>query len=175
MTARYPKISFQCLVMAVLAGCGPDNPWNPAPQSQQPPRSRGRDVSRVVCVYQTAPWISFRGDPNPAGVRFNLFLASRETGKGVLADGMVRATLHRKDLAEDGSVQRTEVCNWTQDLRDVPRTKKETALGWGYQPRLYWGEVDVAGKEVEVVVWYEDLSGRPVYAQAKSLKVPSRR
>jgi hypothetical protein len=77
-----------------------------------------------------------------------------------------------RDKLPDGKVERTEVCSWTQSLTDTPRTTREYELGWAYQPHYYWGEADVQGMEVEVVVWYESPTGRKVYARPQFLKVP---
>jgi len=42
-------------------------------------------------------------------------------------------------------------------------------------PPLYWGDVDLLGKEVEIIVKYESPTGRIVQAQTKHERVPGRK
>lgn len=175
MTPRRARRLLWWLLLPTVAGCTQADGWNPGAPSESPPRAPPEEVIRVACAYHQVPWLSFGGDPNPGGLKFNLFLVSKKTNKGVLADGLLQVRMHAKEPAPDGMLHRKEVCAWTQDLNDVPHTTREFAVGWGYQPQLCWGDADVAGREVEIVIWYEDRTGRRVYAQTKSLKAPHRK
>jgi hypothetical protein len=54
---------------------------------------------------------------------------------------------------------------------DLPR-RKETRLGAGYQPSLFWGDADVLGKEVQIVVRFESPGGKVMQSQTVHKKVP---
>ena len=164
------------LALLAAAGCAEGPTWNLGGQSTSaPPMAPPEDVGQVICLYQQPYFKSFdrEGDRNPEGFKFNMYLGSRKTGRGVLTHGTLQTRMYRRDPQPDGSVQRTEVCAWTQDLADVPRTTQEFALGWAYVPHFYWGDADVLGTEVEIVTWYEAPDGRKVYAQTQTTKVPA--
>ncbi len=160
-----------CWMLPLIAlGCTENGAWNTDRQA----RGRaGENVFKVVCIIKPVPWLSFGGDPNPSGLKFSLYLVSRDTGKGILADGLLQARMYRREPVAEGGFQRVEACSWTHDFANVPHTKRQYAMGWGYQPLLYWGDTDVAGRDVEIKVWFEDHNGRRVYAQSISLKVPA--
>ncbi|MCP4248970.1 MAG: hypothetical protein GY778_18155 [bacterium] len=160
-----------CWMLPLVAvGCTENAAWN---TNRQALRRAGERVFKVVCILKPAPWVSFGGDANPSGLKFNLYLLSRDTGKGILADGLLQARMSRKVPAAEGGFQRVELCFWTHDLADFIRSKRASAIGWGYLPVLHWGDTDIAGQDVEIKVWYEDHNGRRVYAQPISLKVPA--
>jgi len=159
-------------LLLAQAGCEDPSFWDPNPQGKSQP---SQNVLKAVCVYHQIPWISFGGDANPDGFKLILYLVSRETGKGILTDGLLQIRMYRKDQAADGTPVKVEVCAWTQDLANVPHTKQEYPVGWAYVPMLYWGDTDILGREVEIKLWYEDSSGRRVYAQPKTLQVPKRK
>jgi len=168
------------LTAALLAasGCAPDQPWFGDAQSRRGPRpSPGDDVVRVVCFYQQPLWLNLdrERDANPEGFKFNMYLVSRKTNKGVLADGVLHTRMYCREKRPGQPTRRHEVCAWTQALADVVRTNRAFQLGWAYQPHFYWADADVLGKEVEIVSWYEPLDGRKIYAQTKTLKVPAPR
>jgi len=141
------------------------------------PLADPKEILAVKTFYDLKPWLTFdsRHGPNPDGLKFNLYLISQRTGRAVHTVGNLGATLHTLHYDRDGNCQRTLACQWRHDLRDVPRTRKEFQVGWVYQPRLWWGQADVLGKEVELTVWYEAPDGRRVVGRTKTLQVPGRR
>jgi hypothetical protein len=166
------------LVVVAAGGCGPNEGWEQAGQSKgDPPLAPPEDIHEVVCFYQPPFWKSLdpQGDPNPEGFKFTMYLLSRETKRGVLTEGVLQTRMYRNDRLPDGTIERTEVCSWTQDLTDIPRTRRAFELGWPYVPHFYWGNADVLGSEVEIVTWYETPKGRKVYARTQTHKVPARK
>ena len=166
------------LALVALAGCSEGWDWTLDGQSgADPPMADPDGVFKVVCLYQPRFWQSFdpQGDPNPEGFKFNMYLLSRQTERGVLTRGVLQTQMYRRDRQPDGTVQRTEVCAWTQDLADIPHTTREFELGWAYVPHLHWGDASVLGSEVEIVNWYEAPDGRKVYARTQTLKVPAQK
>ncbi len=166
------------LVCLLASGCAENGSWNIAGQSRRrTPLASPDDVFRVVCTYQPPYWKNYSPEKSDRveGFKFNLYLVSRRTGRGIHTEGMLHTRMFVRQELPDGSIERTEVCAWSQPLQDTPRTAREFALGWAYQPLYYWGEIEVAGEEVEIVVWYESPTGRKVYAQPQFLKVPAAR
>ena len=48
-------------------------------------------------------------------------------------------------------------------------------LGVGYQPSVFWGDVDIYGRDVELLIKYESPTGRIVPSETVHLKVPERK
>lgn len=162
----------------MLAGCADGGAWDQTDQSHgRTPLAPPEDVYKLVCAYQPPYWKNYHPEKADRieGFKFNLYVISRETGRGIHTRGLLQTRMFCRKRRPDGTVERQEMCAWTQPLEDTPRTTREFALGWAYQPHYDWGDADVAGKEVEVVVWYESPTGRRVYAQTQYLKVPAPR
>lgn len=166
------------LAIAALGACGPDagksgDRW--LGKFHSTPKTP--EIVRVVCIYRQNPFRSYdpEGDPNPGGFGFTLYLESHKTGEGVLADGTLRAKMYIIDRDPRDQPVRTPVQEWSVPLDRVPRSKKPSVMGWAYVPQFAWGNADVLGKEVEVVVSYEAPDGRIVRGQTKRLLVPHRR
>jgi hypothetical protein len=165
------------LALVAVGACGPEagasgGGWlgNLHPKPPQ--------IVRVVCIYRQDPFRSYdaEGDPNPEGFSFTLYLESHKTGKGVLADGTLRAKMYAIERDSQGESSRRPVQDWSVSLDKVPRSKKPSVMGWAYVPQFVWGDnADILGKEVEVVVSYEAPDGRIVRGQTKRLLVPHRR
>jgi hypothetical protein len=175
----WPALGVAGLALVALGACEPgagkSGDWwlaNPRAKPKSP------EIVRVVCIYRQDPFRSYdaEGDPNPEGFSFTLYLESHKTGKGVLADGTLRAKMYAIDRDPQGQPVRTPVQEWSVPLKQVPRSKKPSVMGWAYVPQFVWGgNADILGKEVEVVVSYESPDGRIVRGQTKRLLVPHRR
>ena len=164
--------------LAALIGCADNAVWDTSAQANGPEHLAPPDeVFRLVCAYQPPFWKNYHPEQADAieGFKFNLYCISRKTSKGVLTEGVLQTRMFEWQELEDGTRQRHEICSWTQPLKDTPRTRQEYQFGWAYQPHYFWGEIDVAGKDVEVVVWLESADRRKIYAQTRFLRVPDRR
>jgi hypothetical protein len=60
------------------------------------------------------------------------------------------------------------------DMNDLPR-REPGKFGYGYQPQIYWGDLEVYGKDIEIVIQYESPGGRVLQSQTKRVRVPARR
>jgi len=134
------------------------------------------DVYRVVCFFPPNMWKSFdhAGDLNPEGFAFVMYLLSRETNRGVIADGTLQILLYTVQELENGAVERHLAREWTADMSEIPR-RQQTRFGIGYQPTVHWGDLNVFGERVEIVVKYESPTGRVVQGQTHATKVPKRK
>jgi hypothetical protein len=160
-----------------LFGCNPEGGgWRL--QREQPVNSAAdTDIFRVLCFYPANMWKSYdpEGDPNPEGFAFVMYLMSRDTGKGVFADGTFRVELYRRgELGSDGRRSRDLVFDTWAPMSALPR-RSRTMLGHGYQPYVDWGELDIFGADIEIVVKYESPSGRIVPSETVNMKVPARK
>jgi len=146
------------------------------PAAAEPPKSDPTEIVRVICHYSPWPWLSFdvEGNPDPEGFGVVVYLASSQTGKGVFTEGQLHVEMYRwQGAGKDRARER--VCDWTQPLEKLPRAKRETVQGWAYAPQFYWGDADVLGRDIDVVISYLSPSGRVVRAVTKPLRVPARR
>jgi hypothetical protein len=170
--------SAACLAAILLtAGCaepGPDGrqDWQLKEQNAQQDQ-----VKQVVCFFTQSMWQSFdaEGDRNPEGFKFTLYLLSARTGLGVLVDGLIRVKMYSVDRDEDNRIVRKLVQEWNMKTSDLPRAREQRAFGYAYVPYLYWGDIDVLGRQVEISVEYESPSGRVVRSQTTTHKVPAPR
>ncbi|MFH0982957.1 MAG: hypothetical protein V2A79_15665 [Planctomycetota bacterium] len=132
------------------------------------------EVAKMVCFYDVNPFKSFdeAGDPNPEGFRVTVVLASRKTGKGIAAAGVIHMKMYRVDRIAPDKVVRTLVREWTADTEGL-RTFRSGALGEGYKLDFCWAkEDDVLGREVEFVPSFEGPDGCVVRGQTKAQHVP---
>ena len=156
------------MVLVVLAGCV-------TPPKQSPSATVRSEVAKVICLYDMNPFLSFdeAGDPDVEGFRVTVVLASRKTGKGVAADGALRARMYRIDCFPSKKPVRTLAREWPPVETAGLTTFKSGALGDGYILQFQWADQDdIRGHDVDIVVSFEGPDGRVVRSQTKSLKVP---
>jgi hypothetical protein len=162
------------LVPMLLAGiaCSRSGPRQHAEQAPQ-----DTDVYRVVCFYPPNMWRSFdvEGDLNPEGFAFVMYLISQQTNKGVFADGTFWVEIYQRGpLTDSGRRPRHLVFESSAPMRDLPR-RTPTLLRNGYQPTVYWGDLELYGADIEIVIKYESPTGRIVSSETISVKVPERK
>jgi hypothetical protein len=137
-------------------------------------------VMKVIPFFAPEPacFRSFdaEGDPNPEGFAFTLYLQSARTGKGIHPEGTLQVKMYRLEPTVQGIVTRALVYESEPvPVHTLTYSTQRTALGWGYAPSFYWGDADVLGYRVEVVVEFTGEDGRVVRSQPRSLKVPARK
>jgi len=146
-----------------------------APRERSSEREGFEDsICNVVSFFPVNTWQSFdtEGDRNPEGFAFVLYLISCKTGKGAFSEGLVHVNLYRINRDPRGASQRELVQNWTMSHQEL-NPRQPARLGYGYQPTLFWGDnVDLLGKEVEIVVRYESPDGSIIQGQTVHRKVP---
>ena len=162
----------------VLGMTGCNRPQQkPSELAQQlDPDYYARDIFKVVCFYPPNMWQSFdrEGDTNPEGFAFVMYPLSRATGKGAYAEGTLHVWMYVIDREPDGRRTRELARDWTVAMAQLaPRSP--TKFGVGYDVYLHWGNADVYGQEVEIVVQYESPRGRIVQSQTRRAKVPVRK
>ncbi len=164
------------LLLAAFTGCS-ENSRFAAPGSFSPADlTPANEIYRLICGYQPPFWKNYRPErvEEIEGFKFNLYCISRQNGEGVLTDGTLQTRLYLRRRLNDGTLEREQICDWAQSLMDTPRTRQKMVLGWVYQPHYFWGDLDMAGQEIEIVVWLEAADGRKVHAKPRILRVPER-
>jgi hypothetical protein len=165
----------------LAAGCNqPHANWGGKKQAQSDPLAARCPVKAVVCRYKLRPQefksLDPEGDPNPEGFSCEVLLMSRETGRGMLADGTLQARMYRVDIMPDGTVQRPLVFeSWAVDTKSIPHSLQETAFGYVYVPTFLWGDADVLGRDVEIVIEYQSLDDVKIRSKPHSSRVPGRK
>lgn len=131
-------------------------------------------IRRIVCMYDQRPWLNLdkKGDLGVEGFWFRMFL-DPGTGRGTWAEGTIHIEMYRVDRSGGGLPEvRTLVSDWHYDSMEVPRIAKPGMLGDGYVPQLVWADKALAGREVDVVVSFEDADGNIARAGTKRLAIP---
>ncbi len=155
----------------VVAGCNDPN-WSLDPKQS----ATKSDIYKVVCFYPANMWRSFdeAGDRNIEGFTFILYLISSSTERGAHASGHVEVQLFRVDTVGEKQSNRVLAYQWSRPTDELPQ-RNPTKLGHGYQPSVDWGDLDVFGKELEILVRYVAPDGTIIPSRTATLTVPARK
>ena len=174
------------LALLFLASCAKQEAewklWNehvaakkpPVDKPEPPPES---NIVRVNKFFSQTPWLSFKNDGSGTvdGVSFTVYLESASQPKGVFGTGSMVVLMYRLNHDPLGREVITPVYQWElpPDKAYPWRSKKSSAMGWGYGMRLRWPEnLDVGGKPVVFIVKYIREDGREISSSRQVLKVP---
>ena len=138
------------------------------------------NIVKIVKFFPKEPWLRFRHDIAPAvdGIKVGaLFLIDGTTGRGMFGEGTIVVDLYRIDVDPQGYEIPTQVYQWTFDTEQAMpfRARKRTVQGWGYQLRLHWGDLDLAGREIELRISFRRLDGQVVHSSGQRFRVPAAR
>ncbi len=146
------------------------------------------DITSIKAFIRPKPWLNF--DPsNPArinGLAINMYLISASRQKGVFGSGTIHVVLHEalaegKSGASDKSWRDQtgeKIHEWVLPpdkammYRVIQRPDKTYVMGEGYQLRLSWGDKDLSGKHVAVVLEYHREDGTIVRRKPTWFKIP---
>ncbi len=143
------------------------------------PKNVRRDIVEVSTFYNSQNlWLNFEDPPTnvPQGLRFSLFLKAAGQDLGVFGDGIIHVDMYRIERDEEGEATRTHVKKWSLDTEEAAayRSTRTTAFGHGYGMRLNWGDADVRGHEIQLVVSFERRDGPVIRGRPWYVKVPER-
>ncbi len=159
-----------CVASLSAAGCTADRGGMRTGPQDAP---QDTDVARIICFYPANMWRSFdsAGNVDPEGFEFVMYLLSRKTYRGIWVEGTFRIQLYR--VIDDPDAERSRELVFTTEapMSQIPR-REAGRFGEGYQPSVYWGDLDVLGEKVHIVVQYESPTGRIVQSQTHAAKVP---
>jgi hypothetical protein len=164
---RHGPLLVAMLLAAATTGCADPYPEGPVKSN----------IVRVNKFFNSSCWLTRGGDGTDRidGVSFAVYLEDAERPKGVFGTGVIVVEMYRLDHDEQGQEKPVLVKRWELPREQAYpyRAKKEVGMGWGYGFRLFWDQdVDVAGKQVVMLVKYIREDGRVVASSRQPLKVP---
>jgi hypothetical protein len=141
------------------------------------------DIVAVKKFYAMVPWLSFddAGDPNPEGFKVTVYLISSKTDKGAFGEGDILVSLYEYDSERPPRGEKSRppqmIHQWALTPDDAMpfRAKNPTVMGYGYQLRLTWGELDLLGKTISINIDFRRPDGRIIRGQPQTFQVPEER
>ena len=175
-----------CLMLAVAAGVALFTAGcvNPEPATTRPGSTIDHAVARmptepnvtaVAAFYRSAsPWGWNSDRTRVAGINVSALYLLGPKGLGVFGDGAIRPRMFVVETGKDGKKHSRLVKEWSFSVEDaVPfRTKEKKTLGWGYGIPLGFGDLDVSGREIQMVICFERNDGRLVPSSKQTFLVP---
>lgn len=180
------------LALAVAAGCNPGGgpgAFAPGGRAATTTQQAQGDLEKLalantetrildVVAYYPTPirWIWTEDKSRVRGVVVSALYLVGPNGKGVFGDGIVCPKIYLRDrLAGEGGAQPKLIKEW--ELKPVDlyllRSKKPSVQGHGYMLPLDWGDIDLGGREIQVVISYQRSDGVPAPRfSSKDLRVP---
>jgi len=167
------------LAAVVIPGCetpGSTGGTDRAPTPAEVAQARGEtDIVNVVALYDSVnPWIWTEDRSRVHGIRINALYLFGPNDKAVFGEGVIRPKLYVMEKGDDGKKKAVLKREWSFDVDEalLLRAKKETAWGWGYWLPLDWGDLDVSGREIRMVIAFERRDGFVVKSSNKHFPVP---
>ncbi len=134
----------------------------------------GPPVTRLITMFEISPWLNLdrNRDSKPEGISFVLYLWSDQLSRGVHREGTLHIELYRR-MGDAENVRRELVDTYTYSLKDIHRSAKPNpGFGDFYLVSLSWMPYDLAGRSIEIVLRYQDPSGRVVREPPMQKLVP---
>lgn len=175
------------LLAAWVAGCTEnsasqgrsDGGYTPPPGHEPTPDEVARmlepNVLGVSCLYDPlSPWLWNSEHTRVCGVKINALYLQGAKYTGVFGDGVIRPRLLVAGRDEQGKVEYRLIKEWTFDVQQAMpfRAKKQTRAGWGYALFLNWGELDLGGRSVRLIVDFQRSDGIVISGSKKDFRVP---
>lgn len=126
------------------------------------------DIVQVVQFWPQSLWIKDNATGRVIGFRATVYFQSSETERGAFVPGPIYALLSQVKSDSRGRVQRIPLHQWELDeSQAMPfRVRKEAVMGYAYSFILKWpDEIDVTGRQVELVFGYQRQDGAIVRGQ----------
>ena len=168
------------MIVSGLAGC------DPAAGGIRPPvRDSAADkvarmptepnILNVVAVYNPyTPWLWTEDKARARGIYIGGLYLIGPNWQGVFGDGVIKPRLYVMERQPDGTKAPVLVKEWSFGVEEVLpfRGKMRSKLGWGYGLPLDWGDLNLGGREIRVVVAFEGSDAQIVTSAKKDLIVP---
>ncbi len=132
------------------------------------------NVVSAVAFYKMSPWLWNADHTRVSGIYVSALYLLGPNGLGVFGDGTIRPRMLQVELGKDGKRHVRQVKEWTFSVEEaVPfRAKERRTLGWGYGILLAFDDVDVSGREIQMVICFERNDGRLVTSSKQTFLVP---
>jgi hypothetical protein len=132
------------------------------------------DITEIVQYWNPLPW-RYDADRRPVGFQTTIYFISGQTGRGAFVPGKILVWLYTLEPGPDGVPVRKSVYGWEFNEAEstLYRVRKKSVQGYYYGFPLLWGpEVNVVGKDIEIVFGYQRLDGSVLTAAGKRFRVP---
>jgi hypothetical protein len=131
------------------------------------------NIVQIVALWRQFPFLK-NGDEIVGIVPRVYFVESGES-KGAFVDGPIGAELHLLERDRDGRMVRGLAHEWKLDRATAMglRIRKVSTMGYSYGMPLRWpADMDLGGRQVEVVFTYTRADGHVIRSSAKRMRVP---
>ncbi len=131
------------------------------------------NIVQIVPIWRHFPWMK-DGDETVGLVSRVYFVESGES-KGAFVTGPIGAELYLLERDRDGRLVRGLAHQWKLDRAAAAglRIRKVSPMGYSYGLPLQWpADMDLGGRQVEVVITYARADGHVIRSNAKRLRVP---
>jgi len=135
------------------------------------------NVVGVIAYYSAHnPFIWTEDKTAPRGVIIEALYLEGRDGKGVFGDGVIRPKMYVSEMKPDGTRDWVLTKEWKYEVEEaIPfRSKRPTVGGWGYRLHLVWGDMDIKGREIRIIVSFERRDGIVITSRKKDFRVPQR-
>lgn len=147
----------------------------PDPTPQQVAGMLEPNVLGVACYYDSFnPWIWNEDRTVVRGLKINALYLRGPNSIGVFGDGIIHPKLYVAYHDDQGKLAYKMVKEWTFDVQQAMpfRAKKRTKVGWGYALFLNWGDLNVQGRDVRLIVSFDRADGVMIAGSKKDFKIP---
>jgi len=134
------------------------------------------DIASIVQFWPTVPWIKDGATGRVNGFRATVYFISSADELGAFVSGTIMARVFVLTPDARGNVERRPVYQWGLDEQAAMpfRVRKRATGGYYYGMVLKWpDELDLSGRQVEIVFSYIRGDGVEVKATPRSYRVPA--
>jgi hypothetical protein len=159
----------------VQASMAMGEPDRPPPTPQQVALMLEPNVLGVSCFYDPInPWLWNTEHTVVRGIKINALYLRGPNYTGVFGNGVIRPKLLVSSRDEQGKIQYKLVKEWSFDVNQAMpfRAKKRMKAGWGYALFLNWGDMDLTGRSLRLIVNFERADGIIISGSKKDFRVP---
>lgn len=131
------------------------------------------NIVQIVALWRHFPFLK-NGD-EVVGIVPRVYFVESGESKGAFVSGPIGAELYLLERDRDGRLVRGLAHEWKLDRAAAEglRIRKVSPMGYSYGLPLQWpGDMDLAGRQVEVVFTYTRADGHVIRSSAKRLRIP---
>lgn len=132
-------------------------------------------VSAVAFYKSMSPWLWNADQTKVSGIYVSALYLLGPKSLGVFGDGTIRPRMFVVEPGKDGRKHTRQIKEWSFNVEEaIPfRAKEKRTLGWGYGIPLGFGDdLDVSGREIQMVICFERNDGRLVTSSKQTFLVP---
>ncbi|TWT42374.1 hypothetical protein RAS1_35050 [Phycisphaerae bacterium RAS1] len=146
----------------------------PGCQTGGPGAAASDDVVQITQFYSNYPWrVDY--DDRITGFKVAVYFVSAATERGTFVSGDILCWLYQRVRRADGRRDRELLHTWRLSEQEAAgfRFRERKQLGFGYGLVLTWpSNIDVHGREIEIVMGYDRSDGRTILGPPRTMKVP---